>query len=457
MVKGGARVRDRIRGVRRAAPARPRRWWFALLLPAVAGVLLLAAGWQTEDRYSLWVNGEKVAGAGDDSDLSAMLTQWVEEARSRQVTLVHGQQSWSFRLGELGLQFSLEAGMEQVRLALGERARGRREVEVRLELPAIWDARRLEAALKPVVEAVQRPPASASLEASDDRVTVIPAVVGRSVDIAALRRALETGGSPGRLELPLKPVEPEVTTEALERMAIRRLIAEWSTKYDPSIPRAENVERAAQALDGLILKPGEILSYNGAVGPVDESRGWREAYVIVGGELVEGIGGGICQVATTFYGAALRANLEILERHPHQLAVGYIPPSEDAAVAPGYQDLKVRNTTPGHLLIKTEAEGGRVTFRLYGDLPPGQSVRIESQVTGSLPFPIREIPDPTLSPGQQQQVRGGTPGLTSEAYRLLFVDGKLVRRELLSRDRYLPVSAVVRTGAPVEPATRGSD
>lgn len=295
-------MRDRIQGVRRAAPASPRRWWFVLLLPAVAAALLLAAGWQTEPRYSLWVNGEKVAGPGDERDLSAMLTQWVEEVRSRQVTLVHGQQSWPFRLGELGLQYSLEAGTEQVRLALGKRPRGQREVEVRLELPVVWEASRLEAALEPVVEAVQRPPVSASLEASGARVTLIPAVAGRSVDIAALRRALEAGRSTGRLELPLKPVEPEVTTEALERMAIRRLIAEWSTEYDPSIPRAENVERAAQALDGLILKPGEILSYNGAVGPVDESRGWREAYVIVGGELVEGIGGGICQVATTFSG-----------------------------------------------------------------------------------------------------------------------------------------------------------
>ncbi|MFZ5823526.1 MAG: G5 domain-containing protein [Bacillota bacterium] len=117
----------------------------------------------------------------------------------------------------------------------------------------------------------------------------------------------------------------------------------------------------------------------------------------------------------------------------------------------------MRNTTPGHLLIKTEAEGGRVTFRLYGDLPSGQAVRIESQVTGSLPFPTREVPDPTLLPDQRQQVRGGIPGLTSEAYRLLFVDGKLIRRELLSRDRYLPVAAVIRTGAPAERANGGSD
>lgn len=450
-------LRVKVRGSRRSAGAIPPRWWLAALLLSLVAVLGLAARWQAEPRYSLRVNGETVTGAIDAGGLQEALARWAEEELSRQVMLVHQEKSWSYRLADLGLRFPLEKGREELGRALGGRPWWQREVEVRLELPAEWEMSRLQAALEPVVKAVQRPPASASLAISGDRVTVVPAVDGQTVEMEALRLELQALRGGERIDLPLMAVEPRVTTEDLERMAIRRLVAEWSTDYDSSIRRAENVERAARALDGLILKPGEILSYNGAVGPVDESNGWQEAYVIVDGELVWGIGGGVCQVATTFYGAALRANLEILERHPHQLAVSYIPPSEDAAVAPGYQDLKVRNTTSGHLLIKTEAEGGRVTFRLYGELPARHAVRIESKVTGSVDFPIREVQDPDLAPGQRQQVRGGIPGLTSEAYRLLLVDGELVRRELLSRDRYLPVAAVVRTGAaPARESAAGS-
>lgn len=428
-----------------------------MVLLALMAALGLAARWRAEPRYSLWVNGEKAAGAIDAGGLQEALARWAEQALARQVTLVHEGQRWSYRLEDLGQRFPLEMGREQLGRALGERAWWQGAVEVRVELPAGWDASRLQAALEPVVKALQHPPAPASFAISGDRVAVVPALDGQAVDIEALRKKLEALGSADWIDLPLMAVEPEETTATLERMAIRRLVAEWSTDYDPSIPRAENVERAAQALDGLILKPGEILSYNGTVGPVDESTGWREAYVIVDGELVQGIGGGVCQVATTFYGAALRANLEILERHPHQLAVSYIPPSEDAAVAPGYQDLKVRNTTPGHLLIKTEAEGGRVTFRLYGDLPPGQEIRIESKVTGSVDFPTLEVRDPDLPPGQRQQVRTGVPGLTSEAYRLRFIDGVLVRRELLSRDRYLPIAAVIRTGTATAQESAGNN
>lgn len=428
-----------------------------LLALALAATLGPVGLWWTGPSFHLWVNGEPVAEAADAAALQEALTGWAAEATERSVTLEHEGQTWSYRLAELGLTVPLETGRAQIAEAIDRRAWWQRRVEVRLELPADSHSPSLEAALAPVRAAVERAPTPASLEAAGEQVSVIPAVDGLSVDSAAIRAALRDLGKVERIRLPVMANPPELTTAAVQGLGIRRLIAEWSTHYDPAIPRAENVERAARAFDGLILKPGEILSYNGTVGPVDASTGWREASVILGGELVPGVGGGVCQVATTFYGAALRANMEILERHPHQLAVGYIPPSEDAAVAQGYQDLKIRNNTRGHVLVRSEADGGTVTFRLYGDLPSGQEIRIESEVTGSLPFPVRAVVDPALAPGQQQPVRGGIPGLTSEAYRLVFADGELVKRELLSRDQYLPTAAVVHTGPAEGSESGGSD
>lgn len=437
---------DRTRSV---ATSRPLLGLLLLLLLAL-GVVFGLVGFWSAPRFHLWVNGEKIGEAHDEGTLREMLSTWATEEMSRVITLRDEGQAWSFPLRDLGLRLPIDKAGADLARRVAERAWWERTVEIQLELPGEWDLTRMEASLAGVREAVERPPVSASLQPDGDTVRVVSSTVGIRVDPEAVHRALRGLGDEDSLALPVEEVAPEVETEAIERLGIRRLIAEWSTHYDPSIPRADNVERAAEAFDGLILKPGEILSYNATVGPIDAATGWKEAYVIVAGELVPGIGGGVCQVATTLYGAALRANMEILERHQHQLAVGYIPPSEDAAVAQGYQDLKIRNTTPGHLLLKSESGDGTVTFRLYGDLPAGQEVRIESQVTGSLSFPTKTVIDPSLEPGVQEQVRAGIPGLTSEAYRLLFADGQLVKRELLSRDRYLPTARVVRTGPPPE-------
>ncbi|MFZ5814119.1 MAG: VanW family protein [Bacillota bacterium] len=416
------------------------------------GILGLAGLASASPRYLLRVNGELLLETRAPEALKAALSGWADQALSRPVTLEYEGQRWSYPARELGLSLPLEEAGARLAAAIARRGWWQREVMVELELPASWETARLEAALAPVRAALERPPVPASLEVAGDAVRIIPSVDGRRVEAAAVARAL--GSLEGdRLPLPVRSVPPDLTTAGAEAMGIRRLVAAWTTHYDPAIPRAENVERAARALDGLMLKPGEILSYNAVVGPIDARSGWREAYVIHGGELVPGIGGGVCQVATTLYGAALRANMEILERHPHQLAVSYIPPSEDAAVAQGYQDLKIRNTTPGHLLVRTESGGGSVTIRLYGDLPAGQTVQIQSRVTGSLPVPTRLVQDSSLAPGQRVTVSPGAPGITSEAYRLLFMDGELVRRELLSRDRYLPTAAVVRSG----PASSGAE
>lgn len=414
---------------------------------ALLAVLVQSAFLSSEVRYDLWINGKQVAEELDSDAIRTALTAWSDERKGWLITLEYGGRGWRYSMEELGMLLPMAEAARQVDQGLARRPWWQRSLEIHLDLSAGWDPARLEAALAPVEEEVERLPLDARLAVEEGAVRIYPSMDGIAVDRDALRRALLAHGEAQRLSLPVQAVKPWQSTEVVEGWGIRRLVAEWTTHYDPTIPRADNVERAARAFDGLVLKPGEILSYNATVGPIDASTGWKEAKVIVAGELVPGIGGGVCQVATTLYGAALRANLEIMERHPHQLAVSYIPPSEDAAVAQGYQDLKIRNTMPGHLLLQTDAWDGTVTFRLYGDLPPGQEVKIESKVTGSVPVPTRTVVDPSLAPGQQVAT-DGIPGLTSEAYRLVFQNGELVKRERLSQDRYLPTAAVLRVGAP---------
>ncbi len=435
-------------------PRPVRRLGLRLWVAALVCLLLLGTGVtglaSVPPVYAVWLNGRHVGTGRDPESLRRALQAEVKRQLNREITLTAGEHRWTYRLRELGMTLSaaeVTAAFDEAaaQIAWWERLPHRR-VEIRLSQPPAWDEVRLQEALGPIRAAVERAPVPAELRIEDRRPVIIPEVVGRSVELQPVLKALRSLGDAAHLEVPVTEQVPEVTEASLAAMRIKRLIAEWTTYYDPSIPRAENVEKAARAFHGLILKPGQILSYNDTVGPVNRENGWQPAPVIVGGELVPGVGGGVCQVATTFYGAALRANLDIVERHPHQLAVGYIAPSQDAAIAQGWEDLKLRNTTLGHMLIETEAEGGRVTFRIYGDLPEGQEVRIESRVIREQPFEEKEVVDPSLAPGTRVVKTWGSPGLVSEAYRLVYQDGKLVKRERLSRDSYLPTHQVVLVG-----------
>jgi len=443
-------VRELAERARQAAAALPVRpsWPVAL---AVAALLsgLLSLLFAVPPVYQVYVGDRHVAGSRHLAELVALVEADVARDLSRTVALTAGENQWYYSLASLGLTPAVDAAAaltEAAQLVPWWQRNGWSRPALHVSGLTTWDAAVLESAIGPVRLALQTEPSPARFAVTNREPVITPEVNGVLVETQAVLVALQGLGQSDWLEVPLSPKPPAVTRATLESMRIRKLVSQWTTQYDPTIPRAENVERAARAFNGLVIKPGEILSYNATVGPVDAANGWKEAYIIVSGELVPGVGGGVCQVATTFYGAALRANLEILERHPHQLAVTYIEPSQDAAIAQGWEDLKIRNTSPGYIYIETEAGEGRVTFRVYGDAPDGQEVRIESQILGSRPFTSRRIVDPALAPGQQVVKLAGHPGPVSEAYRLVYQDGELVKKELLSRDNYLPTTQVILTG-----------
>ncbi|MDQ7095666.1 cell wall-binding repeat-containing protein [Desulfosporosinus sp. PR] len=143
-------------------------------------------------------------------------------------------------------------------------------------------------------------------------------------------------------------------------------IAQYSTQFDATlVNRTENLCLAAKALNGKLLAPGERFSFNKSVGERTAEAGYKEALIIEGNTFTPGLGGGVCQVSSTLYNAVVLAHLEVLERHPHTLPVGYVPSGQDATVAYPVLDFKFRNSTDSYLLIRSLIEGNTLTFQLY--------------------------------------------------------------------------------------------
>jgi len=211
-------------------------------------------------------------------------------------------------------------------------------------------------------------------------------------------------------------------------------IASFSTTLQGRSPeQRHNIARAAAALDGAAIEPGRTLSFNRTVGRIAADRGYLRADAIVRGRIEQAVGGGICQVSSTLYNAALLAGLEIVERHPHTWPVHSVSPGRDAAVAWGRSDLVIRNTEREAVALETHVAGERLVVRVLGREPAEREIRIEVEDRRLLPARLTRA-DPDL-PAGQRRVIPGRPGHDVTVWRVVLEGGR-ERRERVSHDIY---------------------
>lgn len=234
-----------------------------------------------------------------------------------------------------------------------------------------WNSDRLQKTLASSLAKFNRPTIDASYKITPENQMIIEKEKpGQEVDLELLTEKIKHINllqlTP--IEVPFKTSgQPRVTAAQLEGMKITHLLAKYTTQFDSSlISRTDNIKLAAKTLDGLVLAPQEGFSFNQRIGERTAAAGYKEALIIVDNQFTPGLGGGICQVSSTLYNAALLAHLEILERHPHSLEINYVPPGQDATVAYPDLDLKLKNNTSGYLLIRCYIRENSLTFELYG-------------------------------------------------------------------------------------------
>lgn len=213
--------------------------------------------------------------------------------------------------------------------------------------------------------------------------------------------------------IPVVVISPEITTNSVNKLGIKELVGRGSSHFRGSSPsRVHNIRLASQRLNGILIPPGEIFSFNSGVGDVSSLTGYQQAYVIDKGKIVLGDGGGVCQVSTTFFRAALNAGLPITERRAHSYRVSYYEqdssPGIDATVYTPSPDLKIKNDTPAHILIQTNLDPKTTTlaFEFYGTSDGRVATITKPQISSTTPAPEEDIyqDDPTLQIGTTKQV-----------------------------------------------------
>lgn len=249
--------------------------------------------------------------------------------------------------------------------------------------------------------------------------------------------------------IPLKIVKPQIKVSDLaNENFFPKLLAKFTTRYDESVEnRANNIRLSSEKINGTILMPNETFSYNKVVGERTVKAGYKEASIYMGGKVVNGIGGGICQVSSTLYNAVLLANLEIIERRNHYFITSYVSASRDATVSYGSIDFKFKNTRNYPIKIECISKNGICQVFIYGmEEEVEYEVEIQDEITEVIPYTTRTIKTKELAEGESIIIQKGVNGYKSEAYRILKLNGKIISKTLLSKDSYNPLQEVIQIG-----------
>jgi vancomycin resistance protein YoaR len=326
-----------------------------------------------------------------------------------------------------------------------------------------WNSGVVDTTLNAIASQVDIPATDALFQFQNGRVTSFrPSATGRRLNIdeanARLTQTFSTAQRSGQermtILIPIETVMPSVTTDKANTFGVKELVGSGYSQFSGSIAgRIHNVALAAARINGVLIKPGEIFSFNDTVGDISAATGYQSAYIIKEGRTVLGDGGGVCQVSTTLFRAALAAGLPIVERHAHAYRVHYyedggFKPGLDATVYGPTYDLKFKNDTPVSILIqaKTDITHLSLTFDLYGT-SDGRKSQITNQKLWDITPPPPDLyqDDPTLPSGTAKQVDFSAWGAkASFDYIVTSRDNTLTKTTFLSN--YRPWQAVYLKG-----------
>lgn len=280
-----------------------------------------------------------------------------------------------------------------------------------------------------------------------DPFAVYPEVEGIDFDVETAKALIESEDKE-EYTIKLTITKPKVTLSQIGSEAFPNQLSTFTTRYDVSdVDRSENLRLACQKINGKVILSGETFSYNKTLGPRTIATGYKNGKIYSNGEVVDGIGGGICQISSTLYNSVLMANLEIVERRNHQFVTSYVPAGRDATVVYGMTDFKFKNTRQYPVRLVASSKNGIATISIYGIKEENEyTFSFSTKTIASIPTTTKYIEDNTLPVGTEKIKQKGANGLKTQTYITKMLNGKVISTKLLSTDTYDAMQKIILKG-----------
>ena len=278
--------------------------------------------------------------------------------------------------------------------------------------------------------------------------TVYPEVEGIDFDVEKAKEIIAAEVK-DEYVIDLIITKPKVTLEDIGTEAFPDRLSTFSTRYNAADKdRTTNLVLACKKLNGKVIMPGETLSYNETLGPRTYAAGYRNGKIYENGQVVDGLGGGICQISSTLYNAALMSDMEIVERRNHQFVTSYVDEGRDATVVYGLTDFKFKNTRKYPIRIVASASGGVATISIFGikEADREYTYSFRTETISTIPYTTKYVEDSSLTADREVVTQNGTNGLVCKTYMTKMLNGKVVSTKLLSTDTYSAMQRIVKRG-----------
>ncbi|ACM60200.1 vancomycin resistance protein YoaR [Caldicellulosiruptor bescii] len=405
----------------------------------------------------IYVEGVHLGGLTTEEALELLKKTYFEPLQNKKVEVIVEDKSYFLEYSSLGIKMDIDKAVEKA-YSIGRKgnfATRFKEIKKVYENPVVirlnfeYDENKLKKFVDELFNTYYQSPVNASIKKVGDQFVITPERIGKKLDYGYLLNKLKDiikNKQEGKVYVRFLRITPRITASELSK--VKEIIGSFTTKFDSSnVARSENIRVAAQKINGSLVMPGEIFSLSKVIGPVTVENGFKIAKVIVNNEFVDGVGGGLCQIATTMYNAVLMAQLKVVERAPHSALISYVPPGRDATIASGSIDFKFKNTTNAPIYVESYTSKNTVTVNLYGkNNHKAEIVKFESEIIERVPYKKVYKNDPTLPQGVEKLSNKPQNGLKVKTYMLVYKDGRLIERKLLSYDYYKPVNAVILVG-----------
>lgn len=391
-----------------------------------------------------------------------------EEAKNKikvfdtnEFTLSSEERSWKLNLDELNFEYDINKTVENAYKVdrsgnifsnMFDMAKSMMGHETNVRVAIKYDEAKAKEELDKIRKDVDREKENAKINTDNDKITIVPEKNGVVLNEAETNKAIEKRLSANKFktEAVVKLDEPKIKKSDLEGMdkALGTSVTTFKNNYN----RTENIKIATNASSGVILKPGQKYSFNTIVGKRNKANGYKSAPVIVQGEMQEDLGGGVCQVSSTLYNAALKSGMEIVNVKNHTIPSSYAGMGRDATVTDSGTDFVFKNPYKHNVYIQNYVTGGSIVCQVFGSKADEQNIEIQTKTVSVSQATLQKIEKSDLPAGKEEVDKASRNGYVVETYRIYKdKNGKQIKKEKIATSSYPKQNGVIFVGtAPVE-------
>lgn len=414
--------------------------------------------WDNKIYPGVRVNGLDLSGKTASEAIKLLNSKFSDSINNKKLSVKALDQIFELSYSKLQPEFNVE---ETVNNALhegknlsvfGKSDAIKNGINKDLPLSFKYDESKVQSFIKDIESKINKDAKDATIKISNGTINITNDSIGYRVNSKELDKLIKDSingnvSEDKQIDAPIEKIEPKVSKAALSKIDGR--ISTFSTNFSTSTPeRATNVTLATNFINGKLLMPGDLFSYNGAVGERSIARGFKDAAIFVGDKVEQGVGGGICQVSTTLYRAAMRAGIKSVERYNHTMPTSYSPVGLDATVVWGALDYKFKNTYDFPIYIEAYTSNRNVIVNIYGNVAglQGKSYELFADVVEKYEPTITKVNDPTILEGQTQWDKKPVTGYKVKSYLVTYKNGVEIARENIATDIYKKVDGVMKVG-----------